>query len=92
MTGITISFGFRYQCEGVSGIQVSLIRVSMEAREVGEMVTPYKVSVFQNMCWQALNVLIPSQIFSACLIISSAGRTFHSFEDSTNNFRLTYST
>jgi len=92
MAGITSSFGFRNQCEDVSGNQVSSIRASVESSEAGEMVTPYKASVFQNMCWQALNVLIPSQTFSACLIISSAGRTFHSFEDSTNNFRLTYST
>jgi hypothetical protein len=35
-----------------------------------EEVTPYKVSVFQKRCWQALNVLIPSQTFSACFVSS----------------------
>lgn len=34
------------------------------------VVTPYKVSVFQKICRQALNVLIPSQTFSACFISS----------------------
>lgn len=88
VAGIIASFRCRSQCEDVSGTQVSSVRASSEASDAGEMVTPYKVSVFQKICWQALNVLIPSQTFSACFIFSSAGRTFHSFEDSTLIFGL----
>lgn len=43
---------------------------SSEASMLRGEVTPYKVSVFQKLCWQALNVLIPSQTFSACFISS----------------------
>ena len=70
VAGIVASFTTRSQCEDVSGTQVSSVCASIEASDAGDVVTPYKVSVFQKICWQALNVLIPSHSFSACFISS----------------------
>ena len=55
------------------------------------VVTPYKVSVFQKICWQALNVLIPSHTLSACFI-SSHLLAEHSIRSDSTTKHTAYST
>lgn len=91
VAGMVASFMFRRSMRGClrNSRLVRLPQASKRVKSRG-VFTPYKVSVFQKICRQALNVLILSQTFSACFISSHLLAEFHSFADSIIKLKLTH--